>query len=49
MEQETILLTAQMQRGNVSRMAQALGVSRTTLWRKLKLYRIDPDEYRRQD
>jgi transcriptional activator for dhaKLM operon len=48
MEHETILLTAQMQRGNVSRMAQALGVSRTTLWRKLKSYRIDPDEYRRQ-
>jgi transcriptional activator for dhaKLM operon len=49
MEHETILLTAQMQRGNVSRMAQALGVSRTTLWRKLKLYRIDPEEYRRQN
>jgi len=49
MEHETILLTAQMQRGNVSRMAQALGVSRTTLWRKLKLYRINPEEYRRQN
>jgi transcriptional regulator with PAS, ATPase and Fis domain len=49
MEHETILLTAQMQRGNVSRMAHALGVSRTTLWRKLKLYGIDPEEYRRQN
>lgn len=49
MEHETILLTAQMQRGNVSRMAHALGISRTTLWRKLKLYRIDPEEYRRQN
>ena len=49
MEHETILLTAQMQRGNVSRMAHALGVSRTTLWRKLKLYGIDPQEYRRQN
>jgi transcriptional activator for dhaKLM operon len=46
MEHETILLTAQMQHGNVSRMAQALGVSRTTLWRKLKAYGIDPEEYR---
>jgi len=49
MEHETILLTAQMQRGNVSRMAQALGVSRTTLWRKLKSYGIDPEEYRRRN
>jgi transcriptional regulator of acetoin/glycerol metabolism len=49
MEHETILLTAQMQRGNVSRMAHALGVSRTTLWRKLKSYGIDPQEYRRQN
>ena len=48
MEHETILLTAQMQRGNVSRMAQVLGVSRTTLWRKLKLYGIDAEEYRRR-
>jgi transcriptional activator for dhaKLM operon len=48
MEHETILLTAQMQRGNVSRMAQALGVSRTTLWRKLKIFGIDPEEYRQR-
>ena len=47
MEHETIRLTAQLQRGNVSRMAHVLGVSRTTLWRKLKLYKIDPDEFRR--
>jgi transcriptional activator for dhaKLM operon len=46
MERETILLTLQTQRGNVSRMAQVLGVSRTTLWRKLKNYGFDPDEYR---
>jgi len=49
MEHDTILLTAQMQRGNVSRMAQALGVSRTTLWRKLKSYGIDPEEYRQRN
>ncbi|MGE5252029.1 MAG: helix-turn-helix domain-containing protein, partial [Bacteroidota bacterium] len=47
MEREAIFLTVQMQRGNVSRMAHVLGVSRTTLWRKLKSYGIDPDEYRR--
>lgn len=46
MERETILLMIQMYRGNVSRMAQVLEISRTTLWRKLKDYDIDPEEYR---
>ncbi len=46
MERETILLMLQMHRGNVSRMAHVLDISRTTLWRKLKNYGIDPNEYR---
>jgi transcriptional activator for dhaKLM operon len=46
MERETILLMMQMYRGNVSRMAQMLNISRTTLWRRLKDYGIDPEEYR---
>jgi transcriptional regulator of acetoin/glycerol metabolism len=46
MERETILLMIQMYRGNVSRMAKVLDISRTTLWRKLKEYAIDPEEYR---
>jgi transcriptional activator for dhaKLM operon len=46
MERETILLMLQMHRGNVSRMAHVLDISRTTLWRKLKDYGIDPNEYR---
>jgi transcriptional regulator of acetoin/glycerol metabolism len=46
MERETILLMMQMYRGNVSRMSQVLSISRTTLWRKLKEYSIDPNEYR---
>jgi transcriptional regulator of acetoin/glycerol metabolism len=46
MERETILLMIQMYRGNVSRMAKVLDISRTTLWRKLKEYGIDPEEYR---
>lgn len=46
MERETILLMMQMHRGNVSRMAHVLNISRTTLWRKLKNYGIDPKEYR---
>jgi transcriptional regulator of acetoin/glycerol metabolism len=36
----------QMYRGNISRMARVLEVSRTTLWRKLKEYGIDPQDYR---
>lgn len=46
MEQETILLMLQMYRGNVSRMAHVLDISRTTLWRKLKEFEFDPNEYR---
>jgi transcriptional regulator of acetoin/glycerol metabolism len=46
MERETISLMLQMYRGNVSRMAQVLDISRTTLWRKMKLYGFDPEEYR---
>ena len=46
MERETILLMIQMHRGNVSRMARVLHISRTTLWRKLKEYDIDPNQYR---
>jgi transcriptional regulator with PAS, ATPase and Fis domain len=46
MERETIALMMQMYRGNVSRMAQVLDISRTTLWRKLKQYGFDPNEYR---
>ncbi len=46
MERETIALMMQMYRGNVSRMAQVLDISRTTLWRKLKSYGFDPEEYR---
>jgi transcriptional activator for dhaKLM operon len=46
MERETISLMMQMYHGNVSRMAQVLDISRTTLWRKLKSYGVDPQEYR---
>jgi transcriptional activator for dhaKLM operon len=49
MERDAIFLTVQMQRGNVSRVAQVLGVSRTTLWRKLKSYGIDPGEFRQRN
>jgi transcriptional activator for dhaKLM operon len=45
-ERETILRTAQLCRGNVTQMAQVLGIGRTTLWRRLKMLQITPQEYR---
>jgi len=45
-QRETIMRTAQLCRGNVSRMAQALGISRTTLWRHLKDFDVAIDDYR---
>jgi transcriptional activator for dhaKLM operon len=46
-ERETIIRTAKLCHGNVSRMAEILGISRTTLWRRLKVLKIDPDRFRR--
>jgi len=43
---ETIMRTAQLCRGNVTRMAQALGISRTTLWRHLKKMDVQVGDYR---
>lgn len=47
MELELILRTARMCRGNQSHMAQILGISRTTLWRKLKVFQLSPRDLRR--
>jgi transcriptional activator for dhaKLM operon len=45
-ERETILRTAQLCRGNTTQMALALGISRTTLWRRLKELDIQVGDYR---
>lgn len=45
-EKETILHTAHLCRGNVTQMARALGLSRTTLWRRLKELDIQAKDYR---
>jgi transcriptional activator for dhaKLM operon len=45
-ERETIMRTAQLCRGNITRMAQALGIGRTTLWRNLKKLEIEIGDYR---
>jgi len=45
-DRETILSAAQIYRGNVSQMANALGIGRTTLWRRLKDLDIQMEDYR---
>jgi PAS domain S-box-containing protein len=45
-EREALLQSVRTCNGNVSRMMGALGVSRTTLWRKLKQYRINIRDFR---
>jgi len=49
LERETILRTAELCRGNMMQMSHVLGISRTTLWRRLKTYQIDPQDYRNQN
>ncbi|MOA27611.1 Transcriptional regulatory protein ZraR [compost metagenome] len=42
LERQAILRCAHACQGQVSLMAQQLGISRTTLWRKLKQWQIEP-------
>jgi transcriptional activator for dhaKLM operon len=41
MEKQVILRTMKQCNGNVTRVSDVLGISRTTLWRKLKTYQIE--------
>ena len=45
-EHELILRTAKTCKGNISEMAAALGISRTTVWRKLKAYKISAKAFK---
>jgi transcriptional activator for dhaKLM operon len=45
LEHQAILRAARASKGQVSQMARQLGISRTTLWRRLKLLDIDPADY----
>ncbi len=45
-EHELILRTAKACKGNVSEMSNALGISRTTLWRKLKTYNVSAKAFK---
>lgn len=45
-EREAILRAATACHGQVGTMAEQLGIGRTTLWRKLKYYEIDPTAFK---
>ncbi len=47
-EKQAIILAGQTFRGNVTQMANALGIGRTTLWRKMKAFGLHPDHFRRK-
>jgi transcriptional regulator of acetoin/glycerol metabolism len=46
LEREAVLQAAKYCRGNVKKMAEVLGMGRTTLWRKLKTWDIPIDQFR---
>jgi transcriptional regulator of acetoin/glycerol metabolism len=48
MEREALIQSARVCNGNINKMIQVLGVSRTTLWRKLKQYNIPLKEMRQK-
>ena len=45
-EREALLQSVKVCNGNINKMVQVLGISRTTIWRKLKLYGIPLKELR---
>ncbi len=47
-ERQAIILAGQTFQGNVTQMASALGVGRTTLWRKMRSFGIHPADFRQK-
>ncbi|HLF88827.1 MAG TPA: sigma 54-interacting transcriptional regulator [Anaerolineales bacterium] len=45
-EREAIIQAARQCNGNITKMARALGIGRTTVWRKLRELNITPDQFR---
>jgi transcriptional activator for dhaKLM operon len=45
-EREALIQSARHLRGNMTQMARVLGISRTTLWRKLREFEISVDDFR---
>ena len=48
MESKAIISAIQQYRGNLTEAAKALGIGRATLYRKVKLYQIDPNQARKR-
>jgi transcriptional regulator of acetoin/glycerol metabolism len=48
MERETFLQSARVCNGNINKMVKVLGISRTTLWRKVKQYNIQLKDFRQK-
>jgi transcriptional regulator of acetoin/glycerol metabolism len=46
LERQAILQAARLCNGNVTKMAHALSIGRTTLWRKMKTFGISPEDFR---
>lgn len=45
-ERLAIIRAGRALRGNTSRMAEALGIGRTTLWRKMKAFKLSPESFK---
>jgi transcriptional activator for dhaKLM operon len=48
-ERQAIIRAGQVLQGNQTRMAQALGIGRTTLWRKMKAYNLSSESFTRDN
>ena len=48
-ERQAIIRAGQALGGQVTRMAEALGIGRTTLWRKMKQYDLEVDSFKGAD
>jgi transcriptional activator for dhaKLM operon len=46
-ERQAVIRAGRALQGNVTRMANALGIGRTTLWRKMKTFNLPPDSFKK--
>ncbi|RLC70598.1 MAG: sigma-54-dependent Fis family transcriptional regulator, partial [Chloroflexi bacterium] len=45
-ERQAIIRAGRALRGNTTKMAEALGIGRTTLWRKMKAFNLSPESFK---
>jgi transcriptional regulator of acetoin/glycerol metabolism len=45
-ERRAIIRAGRSLRGNTTKMAEALGIGRTTLWRKMKAFKLSPESFK---